>query len=127
VLLTTDGGKTWRQQLIFGESAESHFGSLQQMFFSSKTAGSVVIDRSQGGDAGPFALYETSDAGETWTIKQQSKQPLQIKGAPAGDADWRLRVDAATKAFLAEHRQGERWTSGAAFSVDIAACKLPAQ
>jgi photosystem II stability/assembly factor-like uncharacterized protein len=127
VLLTTDGGKTWRQQPIFGESAESHFGSLQQMFFSSRTAGSVIIDRSQGGDAGPFALYETSDGGETWTIKQQSKQPLEIKGAPAVSADWRLRVDAATKAFLAEHRQGERWNSGAAFSVDIAACKLPAQ
>jgi hypothetical protein len=127
VLFTTDGGKTWRQQSIFGESAENHFGSIQQLFFSSKTAGSVIVDRSQGGDAGPFALYESPDGGESWTIKEQSNKPMQIKGAPPPDADWRVRVDAATKAFLVEHRQGERWTSQAAFSVDVAACKLPAQ
>jgi hypothetical protein len=127
VLLTADGGKTWRQQPIFGESAENHFGSIQQLFFSSRTAGSVIVDRSQGGDAGPFALYESPDGGESWIIKEQSNKPMQIKGAPPPDADWRVRVDAATKAFLLEQRQGQRWTSRAAFSVDIAACKLPAQ
>jgi hypothetical protein len=127
VLLTTDGGKTWRQQPILGESAENHFGSIQQMYFSSKTAGSVIIDRSQGGDAGPFALYESPDGGASWTIKEQSNKAMQIKGAPPPDAEWRVRVDGATKAFLLEQRQGQRWSSHAAFSVDVAACKLPAQ
>jgi photosystem II stability/assembly factor-like uncharacterized protein len=127
VLLTTDGGKTWRQQSVFGENAENHFGSIERLYFASKSAGSVVIDRSQGGDAGPYALYESTDGGETWTIKEQSNKPLQIKGAPTADAEWRVRVDGPTKAFLMERRQGERWTSHAAFAVDMGACKLPAQ
>lgn len=127
VLATTDGGKTWRQQSVFGESAENHFGSIQQFFFNSRTAGSVVIDRSQGGDAGPFALYESADGGVSWSIVEQSNKPLRIKGAPTADSEWRVRVDAAAKAFLMEHRQGAAWTPRAAFSVDIAACKLPAQ
>jgi hypothetical protein len=43
------------------------------------------------------------------------------------DAGWRVRVDAATKAFLVESRRGERWTSRAAFAVNLGMCKLPAQ
>jgi photosystem II stability/assembly factor-like uncharacterized protein len=127
VVLTTDAGKSWRQQPVFGESAENHFGSVQEMYFSSKTNGSLVVDRSQGGDAGPFALYESPDGGESWNIKEQSNKPIHLKGAPAQDAEWRLRVDGATKAFQLEHRQGERWTSHAAFAVNLGACKVPAQ
>jgi hypothetical protein len=65
------------------------------MFFTSKTDGSLVIDRSSGGDAGPFALYESPDGGDSWAIKEQSGKPLHVKGVP--DADWRVRVDAAVR------------------------------
>ena len=124
VLLTTDGGQTWRQTPIFGENAEYHFGSVQQMYFSSRTEGSIIIDRSSGGDAGPFALYESPDGGASWNLKEQSSKPLHLKGAPAPDTDWRLRVDPGTKAFLLEHHQGERWTSQASFAVNLGLCKL---
>lgn len=124
VLLTTDGGATWRQSAIFGESSDYHFGSLQEMHFSSKTEGSLVIDRSSGGDPGPFALYESPDGGASWSLKEQTATPLHIKGAPPADGDWRVRVDGATKAFLVERRQGERWTSAASFAVNIGFCRL---
>lgn len=127
VLLTADAGKTWRQQPVFGENSDYHFGSIQELYFTSKTNGSVIVDRSSGGDAGPFAIYVSPDGGESWTIQEQSGKPLHLKGAPAPDADWRVRVDAATKAFLMERRQGERWTSRASFSVNLGLCKLPAQ
>jgi photosystem II stability/assembly factor-like uncharacterized protein len=127
VLLTTDGGKTWRQQPVLGENAENRFGSIQQMYFSSRTTGGIIIDRSQGGEAGPFALYESSDGGETWAIKTQSGKPLRINGAPSAETEWRIRVDAGTKAFLMERRHGERWTSRAAFAVNLGACILPAR
>jgi photosystem II stability/assembly factor-like uncharacterized protein len=126
VLLTTDGGKTWRQQPVLGESAENRFGSLQQLYFRSKTSGRLIVDRSQDGDSGPFALYESSDGGETWTIREQNGKPMRIAGAPAAETEWRVRVDGATKAFLMERRQGERWTSRAAFAVNLGACLLPA-
>jgi hypothetical protein len=127
VLLTTDGGKSWRQQSVFGDNSDIHFGSIQEFYFASKTDGSIIIDRSQGGEAGPFARYESSDGGETWTVKEQNAKLLRLKDAPAPDANWRLRVDAATKAFLVERRQGERWTSQAAFAVNLGTCKLPPQ
>ena len=123
VLLTTDGGKTWRQSAIFGESSDYHFGSIQEMYFSSRTNGGVVVDRSSGGDPGPFALYESPNGGESWSLKEQTATPLHLKGAPP-DPDWRVRVDAATKAFVAERRQGGRWTPAASFAVDIGVCRL---
>ena len=127
VMVTTDGGKTWRGQPIFGENSDYHFGSLQEMFFSSKTTGAVVVDRSSGGDPGPFGLYETNDGGASWNIKDQNAKPLHVKGAPPPDADWRVRVDAATKAFRVEQRQGQTWASRASFAVNIGFCKLGAQ
>jgi photosystem II stability/assembly factor-like uncharacterized protein len=127
VLLTTDGGKSWRQSPVFGENSDYHFGSIQEMYFASKTNGSLVVDRSSGGDAGPFALYESPDGGASWTIQEQSGKPLHVKGAPPPDADWRVRVDGASKAFLLERRQSERWTVQASFAVNIGFCRLGAQ
>jgi hypothetical protein len=127
VLSTTDGGKTWRQQPVFGENSDYHFGSLQEMYFSSKTSGSLIVDRSSGGDPGPFALYESSDGGASWTVREQSGKALHLKGAPIPDADWRVRVDAGAKAFLLERRQGERWTPQASFAVNIGFCRLGPQ
>jgi photosystem II stability/assembly factor-like uncharacterized protein len=127
VLLTVDGGKSWRQTSIFGDNSDYHFGSIQEMYFSSKTNGSIVVDRSSGGDAGPFALYESPDGGASWSLKEQNSKPIHIKGAPPSDADWRVRVDAASKAFLIERRQGERWTLQASFAVNIGFCRLPGQ
>jgi len=127
VLLTTDGGKSWRQSNVFGETSDYHFGSIQEMYFPSKTNGSIVVDRSSGGDPGPFALYESPDGGASWTVKEQGGKPLHIKGAPAADADWRVRVDGGSKSFLLERRQGERWAVQASFAVNIGFCKLGGQ
>jgi photosystem II stability/assembly factor-like uncharacterized protein len=127
VLLTTDGGKSWRQAPVFGENSDYHFGSIQEMYFASKTNGSLVVDRSSGGDPGPFALYESPDGGATWALKEQTGKPLHVKGAPPPDAEWRVRVDAGTKAFLVERRQGERWAAQASFAVNIGFCRLGVQ
>jgi len=127
VLFTVDGGKSWRQTSIFGDNSDYHFGSIQEMYFSSKTTGSVVVDRSSGGDPGPFALYESPDGGASWSLKEQSSKPLHIKAAAPSDAEWRVRVDARSKAFLLERRQGERWNPQASFAVDIGFCRLGGQ
>ena len=127
VLLTTDGGKSWRQSPIFGENSDYHFGSLQEMYFSSKTNGSLIVDRSSGGDPGPFALYESPDGGAVVDGEGADPEAAPLKGAPPPDADWRVRVDAGTKAFLVERRQGERWSPQASFAVNIGFCKLGVQ
>jgi len=125
LLLTTDGGKTWRQQPVLSDSADNHFGFIQQFYFSSKESGSLIIDHGQGTDVGRYGLYESPNAGGTWTIKEESTKPLAIKNAPAGPADWRVRADAASQSFHLEHRQAERWTSKTAFAVNLGSCKPP--
>jgi len=119
-LFTSDGGATWRAKPIF---SESHFGLIQQFAFESKTTGGVILDQGPGGDSERYARYETTDGGETWAIKEQSKKPLQLKRSATPAANWRVRVDAATRAYHIEHRQGDKWISATAFSVRLPVCK----
>lgn len=123
LLLTSDGGTTWKRVDVFGESADNHFGSIQQFYFTAKTSGSLIIDRGQGGGDSRYALYESPNAGETWMIKEESNKPLQLKRPAAPPSEWRIRADAPTQSFHVERRQGERWTPVAAFAVKLGPCK----
>jgi hypothetical protein len=127
LLVTSDGGKTWRQRAIFGESRENRFGSVQQFHFTAKDSGSLIIDRGQGSDGDRYELYESPDAGESWTIKETSSKPITLKRLPVASTDWRVRADGPTASFHIEHRQGQRWTSVAGFTVKIGVCKVPPQ
>jgi hypothetical protein len=120
LLLTSDGGKTWRQRVIF---SESRVGSIQQFHFSAKDSGSLIIDRGPGSEGGRYELYESPDAGETWTIRATSDRPLTLKPSPVAPSEWRARADGPTQSFHLERRQGERWVSVAAFSVKLGACQ----
>ena len=102
---------------------DNHFGSIQQFAFDSKSAGAVIVDNGPGGDLERYARFETSDGGETWSIKEQNKKPLQLKRTAAPASTWRVRADAATRSYRIEHRAGNQWTAAAAFSVKLPACK----
>jgi hypothetical protein len=117
-LLTGDGGKTWHLQPVFGDS---HYGSIQQFWFESKTSGELILDNGPG-DVGRYARYATTDGGETWSLKEENKKPLQLK-RPAVNAAWRVRADAATRSYRIEHRNGSQWAAVAAFSVKLPVCK----
>jgi photosystem II stability/assembly factor-like uncharacterized protein len=123
VLLTTDGGKTWRQQPILNEDAENRFGSIVEFHFGSKTNGGVVIDHGQGDDAGRYIFLESSSGGETWQIKEESNKPLHLKLGSTEPGEWRVLADGATQSFDLERRLGDRWINRAAFAVKIGACK----
>ena len=127
LLVTTDGGKTWRQRPIFGDSRENRFGSIQQFIFTAKDSGSLIVDRGQGSEGDRYELYQSPDGGESWTIQQTSTKPLQLKRPPAPVTEWRLRADGQTESFHIEHRQGQRWNNVAAFAVKLGACKVPQQ
>src|SRR5664279_3011554 len=114
LLLTTDGGKTWRSHEIFNEP---RFGSIQQFFFEDKTSGSLVIDHGPASGGDRYELYETNDGGETWNIRETNVNSIRIKRAPVTpNADWRVRADGPSKSFHLEHRQGQKWTTLAAFT-----------
>jgi hypothetical protein len=120
LLLTSDGGKTWRQRVIF---SESRVGSIQQFHFSAKDSGILIVDRGPGSEGGRYEMYESPDAGESWTIRETSDQPLRLKPSPVAPSEWRVRADGPTQSFHLERRQGERWVSVAAFSVKLGTCQ----
>src|ERR1019366_8035479 len=97
LLLTIDGGKTWRAHAIFNEP---RFGSIQQFFFEDKKSGSLVIDHGPGACVDRYELFETNDGGETWNMRETNVKAIRIKRAPVTpNADWRVRADGATKSF----------------------------
>jgi hypothetical protein len=121
LLATTDGGKTWQAQPIF---AEPQFGSIVEFQFSSRTKGNLVIYRGRTGESGPYEMYETPNAGETWMLRQTSERVIELMKSSA-TAGWRLRADAASKSYRIDRRAGDAWHAVAAFSVSIGACKPP--
>jgi len=97
---------------------------VQQFFFSTKESGFLLLDRGQGNDTDRYAMFESRNGGESWNIRQESGRPLRLKETPPL-SDWRVRVDAATRAFRIEHRLGEKWASVASFAVRLDSCKPP--
>jgi hypothetical protein len=120
LLVTSDGGETWRTRPVFGDP---QFGSILTFGFSSKSNGSMVIDRGGAAESGRYELYETPDAGETWMLRQTNARPIPMKHPAPTNADWRLRADAASKSYRVEHRVGITWRNVAAFAVSIGVCK----
>jgi photosystem II stability/assembly factor-like uncharacterized protein len=123
LMLTTDGGKSWRMRPVFGESAENKLGSIQQFVFTEKDSGTLIVDRGQGADGDRYELYESPDGGASWSFRQSSTKPLTLRRAPAVSTEWRVRADSRTRAFHIEHRSGEKWSSVGSFLVNIGVCK----
>lgn len=120
LLITSDGGSTWRQRPLF---SETRGGSILQFWFTSRNSGSLVLDRGQAGDLGRYELYESPNGGETWMLRETNERPIRLKRSAAANPDWRIRADAASRAFSIERRQTDRWVPLSAFAVAVEACK----
>ena len=120
LLLTTDGGQTWRQRPV---SSEYHPGSILQFFFSSRTDGALLVDRGPAETGDRYERFASSNGGESWTIQEENTKPLKLRVTDSPPADWRLRVDSATQSYRVERRQGARWIDVAAFAVKVGGCR----
>jgi len=112
-LITTDGGKTWRQQPIFEEARVS---AVESFNFATPTHGTAYIDATL--DNRMHEVYETEDGGNTWNI-----QPGTAKARPRAASGWRARTDAATHSYVIEKSENNHWQRIASFLVNIASCK----
>src|SRR3954447_2849166 len=117
LLLTTDGGKSWRQRPVFSDSAENRLGAIQQFAFTAKESGSLIVDRGSGADGDRYELYESPDGRSSWQFKQSSNKPLTLRRPSPVSTEWRLRVDSRTQAYHVEHRVGDRWSDVSSFAV----------
>lgn len=119
LLLTGDGGKSWRQAPLF-EDAE--FGSIQQFSFDTANSGELVLDRSQGA-AGRYERYVTMTGGSSWELQQTDSKPIRLSKARSKDnPSWRLRPDGDT--YRVERRTpSNTWESIAKFAIHAGDCK----
>jgi photosystem II stability/assembly factor-like uncharacterized protein len=117
LLLTTDGGKTWRQRPIFDET---RVAVIERFWFDSRENGSLLVDARL--DNNMHELYETRSGGESWSMKQATASPIPFPPATK-TTGWRLRADAATHSFEIEKSDGSRWQRIASFLVNVGACK----
>jgi photosystem II stability/assembly factor-like uncharacterized protein len=122
LLITRDGGKTWRAAPI---TEDERAGSIDQFWFDSRTAGTLLIDRLRSATNGArYELYESMTGGESWSLKEASSRPIQTKRArPTGNPDWRLRADTRSKSYHLERKQGAAWTVVAAFPIRVGECR----
>ena len=120
-LITSDGGKTWRQRPIFEDGTA---GSIQSFWFEGASNGSLVLDKGSG--ATRYQLYESPTGGDTWTIRESSEKPIRIHSMPPpGSNGWRLQADAKSHAFRIEKLNGESWKALAGFAISAGSCKPP--
>lgn len=122
-LITTDGGKTWRRRPLFDDN---RIATIDAFHFTSKTQGSMILDRRKAGDPlAKYENYETATGGSSWTVREVSAKPLKLKNSAAPNGDWRVRADGPSKSFRIERRAGGTWTVTAAFLVRLADCQPP--
>ena len=118
-LITTDGGKTWRQQPLF---EETRVASIERFWFDSRQDGTLLVDATL--DNGKHELYETKTGGESWALRQATESPIRFPvKIDRGPAAWRLRPDAASHSYAVEKAQGTGWHRVSSFLVDVGACK----
>lgn len=120
LLITSDGGKTWRRRPVW---AESKIGVIEHFYFESRDHGWLWIDRATSGEAGRYELYESKTGGESWMLRQIADQPIAKRGVRAGNPDWRLRADAASKSYVLERREQGRWRTVAGFLIPVGECR----
>jgi hypothetical protein len=126
LLLTTDGGKTWKQRHVFGD--DGRIGAVERFWFDSKTNGSLYVDRTQSGEPeAQHERYETMNGGESWMLREVSSQPLETKSARSvsWSGAWRVLADDETDSFRIEKRARDKWQTVASFSIPIGACAPP--
>jgi photosystem II stability/assembly factor-like uncharacterized protein len=119
LLLTTDGGKTWRQRPIYDDS---RLGVIEHFWFDSAHEGTMLMDARL--EAQVHELYETRTGGESWSLRQASAGPIRFpKTREPGSSGWRIRADAGTNSYAVEKSDGQRWQKVASFLVRIGSCK----
>ena len=119
-LLTTDGGKSWRQKPL---QEDGGAGTIQTFWFASRKDGAAMLDK--GGTGLRYELYESPNGGESWMLRETGEKPIRLPGRPpAGDeGGWRILPDAKSKSLRVQKQEGDGWKSVASFAVSAGECK----
>ena len=121
LMVTADGGKTWKQKLLF---EETRYGTISQFHFTSKTDGELLLDTTQG-KTKRVETYVSHTAGESWELQGVSAA-ARLTSAPR-PPDLRVRADAASAAYRLERAATKNnarvWESIATFAIHVTDCR----
>jgi hypothetical protein len=121
--VTSDGGETWRQRPVSNEGGP---GSVQRFWFDSADHGELIVDAGRSAEGGRYLAYESQTGGESWMIRSATDQLPKIRRAPppGEDSDFRIRANKNGKAYQIEKRSVDKWETVAAFTIEVANCKI---
>lgn len=120
LLATSDSGRRWERRPI-APGQEERYGSVIDMRFESDEHGYVVIERAAH-DGDRFELYETFNAGRSWSIRSLSPDRPRIPGGRrlARGEDWRIAGEGGV--LRIERLSGAEWVLTARFARDAGQC-----
>ncbi len=123
VLLTADGGASWREKPVGEEGTP---GSVQRFRFDSIQHGELVVDGGKSAGGGRYLSYESETGGDSWTLRSAAGALPGLRRAPeANDGpDWRIRPSKDGKAYQIEKRQTQTWSPVASFLTEVARCQI---
>jgi hypothetical protein len=122
LLVTTNGGASWRKQAISGES---RVGAIERFYFEDRNNGFLLIDRTQTGDSGGrHEYYESKSGGDSWGLRQVSDKPIALKRPRLPNDTLRIRPDARTQSFRIERNTPKGWQMVASFLVKVGECRM---
>ena len=116
MLLSNDGGHTWRQRPLF---EDTKYGTIAQFQFSTPASGELVLDASQGKTVRQ-ELYQTQTAGESWELKEKSGARLRVNGTHVSALH--LTADAKAGTYKLERGTGKNADAVASFAIHVADC-----
>ena len=101
-LLTTDGGKTWRQRPIYDET---RVATIERFWFESAQKGSMLVDARL--EKNRHELYDSRTGGESWSLPPgQLRSSTMPRGRDAGPAAWRTAPTPPPTAMRSRSRKG---------------------
>jgi hypothetical protein len=123
VLMTTDGGASWREHPV-GE--EGSAGSVLRFWFDSAEHGEVIVDGGKTAQSGRYLSFESETGGDTWKLSGTADRPSAPRHAPATaeDPNWRIRTTKDGNAYQIENRGDDSWYPVASFLIETANCKI---
>jgi hypothetical protein len=128
LLVTDDGGESWDTRMVVtgGEKVEGLV-----VAFQADTASHGYLTLEQLAATGdPYRLYETYNAGRSWSIRQISADKPQIPGPRLAlkTEDWSVRPDSASGEFIVAKRSSSElsgWSEQGRFAGAVGSCPLP--
>jgi hypothetical protein len=120
ILITGDGGKTWRKVTPF---EQNRTGTIDKLVFDSRTHGFMAVDRLRGVEQNlRYELWESMTGGTSWNIRQVDANPVSIPSPDPAPQPLRLRSDARRKTHVLERQSGSEWRPVAEFSTQAGNC-----